>query len=42
MHPAGMYTSMPGNLEDALKQQLDELVKEDVLEALSHDCYVVK
>lgn len=33
---------VPGNLEDALKQQLEELVKEDVLEALSHDCYVVK
>jgi hypothetical protein len=34
--------AVPGNLEDALKQQLDELVKEGVLEALSHDCYVVK
>ena len=32
----------PGNLEDALKQQLEELVKEGVLEALSHDCYCVK
>ena len=30
------------NLEDALKQQLDELVKEGRLEAVSHDCYVVK
>ena len=34
--------AVPGNLEDALKQQLEELVKEDVLEALSHDCYCVK
>ena len=34
--------AVPGNLEDALKQQLEELVKEDILEALSHDCYVVK
>jgi hypothetical protein len=34
--------AVPGNLEDALKQQLEELVKEGVLEALSHDCYCVK
>ena len=34
--------AVPGNMEDALKQQLDELVKEGVLEALSHDCYCVK
>ena len=27
------------NLEDALKWQLDELVKEGILEALPHDCY---
>ena len=33
---------VPGNLEDALKQQLDELVKDGLLEAFSHDCYVVK
>lgn len=33
---------VPGNLEDALKHQLEELVKEDVLETLSHDCYCVK
>ena len=30
------------NLEDALKQQLEELVKEGVLEALPHDCYSIK
>lgn len=30
------------NLEDALKQQLDELVKEGVLEALPPDCYSIK
>ena len=34
--------AVPGNMEDALKQQLDELVKEGVLETLSHDCYCVK
>ncbi len=38
----GVCVAVPVNLEDALKQQLDELVKEGVLEALSHDCYVVK
>jgi hypothetical protein len=27
------------NWEDALKWQLDELVKEGILEALPHDCY---
>ena len=27
------------NLEDALKWQLDELVKEGILDALPHDCY---
>ena len=27
------------NLEEALKQQLDELVKSGVLDALPHDCY---
>lgn len=27
------------NLEDELKQQLEELVKEGILEALPHDCY---
>ena len=37
-----MCVAVPGNLEDALKQQLDELVKEGVLETLSHDCYCVK
>lgn len=30
------------NLEDALKQQLDELIKEDCLVALPHDCYIMK
>ena len=30
------------NLEEALKQQLDELVKDGVLEALPHDCYSTK
>lgn len=30
------------DLENALKQQLDELVNEGILEALSHDCYCVK
>ena len=30
------------NLEDELKQQLDELVKDGVLEALPHDCYSIK
>ena len=34
--------AVPGNLEDALKLQLDELVKDGFLEALSHDCYCVK
>ena len=34
--------AVPGNLEDALKQQLEELVKDGLLEALSHDCYCVK
>ena len=33
---------VPGNLEDALKQQLDELVKEHILDALLDDCYCVK
>ena len=30
------------NLEEELKQQLDELVKDGVLEALPHDCYSMK
>ena len=30
------------NLEEELKQQLDELVKDRILEALTHDCYCVK
>ena len=30
------------DLEDALKQQLDELVKDRILEDLTHDCYCVK
>ena len=30
------------NLEEELKQQLDELVKDGVLEALPHDCYSIK
>ena len=30
------------NLEEALKQQLDELVKDRILEDLAHDCYCVK
>ena len=30
------------NLEEALKQQLDELVKDCILEDLTHDCYCVK
>jgi hypothetical protein len=30
------------NLEEALEQQLDELVKDGCLEALPHDCYSVK
>ena len=30
------------NLEDALKHQLDELVKEGLLDALPSDCYSVK
>ena len=30
------------NLEDALKNQLDELVKEGLLDALPHDCYSMK
>ena len=30
------------NLEDALKHQLDELVKEGLLDALPHDCYSMK
>ena len=30
------------NLEEALKQQLDELVKDRILEDLTHDCYCVK
>ena len=34
--------AVPGNLEDALKKQLDELVKEGVLDALSDDCYGMK
>lgn len=37
-----LCAAVSGDLEDALKQQLDELVKEGVIEALSHDCYVVK
>ena len=30
------------NLEKALKQQLDELVKEELLDVLPHDCYSMK
>ena len=30
------------NLEDTLKNQLDELVKEGLLDALPHDCYSMK
>ena len=30
------------DLEEALKQQLDELVKDRILEGLAHDCYCVK
>lgn len=30
------------NLEDALKQQLDEFVKEGLLDALPHSCYSLK
>ena len=30
------------NLEEELKQQLDELVKDGVLETLPHDCYSIK
>ena len=30
------------NLENALEQQLDELVKESILDALPHDCYSMK
>ena len=30
------------DLEDALKHQLDELVKEGVLDTLPHDWYLVK
>ena len=30
------------NLENALKQQLDELVNEGILDALPHDCYSMK
>ena len=30
------------NLEEALKQQLDELVKDGVLDALPQDCYSIK
>ena len=30
------------DLEEELKQQLDELVKDGVLEALPHDCYSIK
>ena len=30
------------NLEEALKQQLDELVKEGLLDALPHSCYSLK
>ena len=37
-----LCAAVSGNLEDALKKQLDELVKEGVLETLSHDCYCVK
>lgn len=37
-----LCAAVPGNLEDALKKQLDELVKEDVLEALPHDYYSMK
>ena len=30
------------NLENALKRQLDELVRDGVLDALPHDCYIMK
>ena len=30
------------NLEEALKQELDELVKEELLDVLPHDCYSMK
>ena len=30
------------NLENTLKQQLDKLVKEGLLDALPHDCYSMK
>ena len=34
-----LCAAVPGDLEDVLKQQLDELVKDGVLETLSDDCY---
>ena len=34
--------AVSGNLEDALKKQLDELVKDGVLVSLSDDCYSMK
>ena len=37
-----LCAALPGNLEDALIKQLDELVKEGVLEALPHDYYSMK
>ena len=37
-----LCAAVSGNLEDTLKQQLDELVKDGVLEVLSDGCYCVK
>ena len=37
-----LCAAVSGNLEDTLKQQLDELVEDGLIEALSHDCYCVK
>ena len=37
-----LCAAVSGNLEDALKHQLDELVEDGLLEALPHDCYCVK
>ena len=37
-----LCAAVPGDLEDALKKQLDELVKDGVLDALSDGCYSKK
>ena len=37
-----LCVAVPGDLEDALKKQLDKLVKDGVLVALSDDCYSMK